>query len=301
MPFQKILALFIIGHISVTTPLIEKCKKFNVALIVIKPNLRPVFYWADSAEANFLLRQKQHQLSKFDLHIAKALLYNKIQNQIDALENNPKVVGCGTPIMMMHEESSKDYIYGDFFSDITIIPAKLYWANMWLHADTFIYRNIDFRDKELNPFTFDDNILTCHFLKYGDILFLPTPTVAYRQLGDSSWGGRSESEKMLINVLQYVEGINILKWPLVCFIRNFGELRTLYDKRDESVDLKDFNEQLKCVLLNNTFVRRMVRYASQSKLYQLMYDVRYFLPLHSTRVVLKLKKFYMKKGKATQL
>ena len=87
MPFQKILALFIIGHISVTTPLIEKCKKFNVALIVVKPNLRPVFYWADSAEANFLLRQKQHQLSKFDLHIAKALLYNKIQNQIALLNN----------------------------------------------------------------------------------------------------------------------------------------------------------------------------------------------------------------------
>ena len=87
MPFQKILALFIIGHISVTTPLIEKCKKFNVALIVVKPNLRPVFYWADSAEANFLLRQKQHLLPKDDLHIAKGLLSNKIQNQITLLNN----------------------------------------------------------------------------------------------------------------------------------------------------------------------------------------------------------------------
>ena len=87
MPFQKILALFIIGHISVTTPLIEKCKKFNVALIVVKPNLRPVFYWADSAEANFLLRQKQHLLPKDNLHVAKVLLANKIQNQITLLSN----------------------------------------------------------------------------------------------------------------------------------------------------------------------------------------------------------------------
>ena len=87
MPFQKILALFVIGHISVTTPLIEKCKKFNVALIVVKPNLRPVFYWADSAEANFLLRQKQHLLQKDDLHIAKDLLSNKITNQITLLRN----------------------------------------------------------------------------------------------------------------------------------------------------------------------------------------------------------------------
>ena len=87
MPFQKILALFVIGHISVTTPLIEKCKKFNVALIVVKPNLRPVFYWADSAEANFLLHQKQYHLEKADLHIAKALLSNKVQNQITLLNN----------------------------------------------------------------------------------------------------------------------------------------------------------------------------------------------------------------------
>lgn len=59
LPFQKILALFIIGHISITTPLIDKCKKFNVALIVVKPNFRPVFYWSSSAEGNYLLRQKQ--------------------------------------------------------------------------------------------------------------------------------------------------------------------------------------------------------------------------------------------------
>ena len=91
MPFQKILALFVIGHISVTTPLIEKCKKFNVALIVVKPNLRPVFYWADSAEANFLLRQKQHLLLKDDLKIAKVLISNKIQNQITLLNNTRRI------------------------------------------------------------------------------------------------------------------------------------------------------------------------------------------------------------------
>mgnify|MGYP003305613826 FL=1 len=65
LPFQKILALFVIGHIHITTPLLEKCKKFNVALVVMKPTFRPVFYWADSAEANYLLRQRQyfHQIN----------------------------------------------------------------------------------------------------------------------------------------------------------------------------------------------------------------------------------------------
>ncbi len=80
-PFQKLLALFIIGHITVTTPLIEKCKKYGVALVVMKPNLRPVFFWANSAEANYLLRKRQYEYKNDDLSIAKCIIYNKVQNQ----------------------------------------------------------------------------------------------------------------------------------------------------------------------------------------------------------------------------
>lgn len=81
LPFQKILAVFVVGHISVTTPLIEKCQKNNVALVVLRRNLRPVFYWANSAEANFLLRKKQYELPNNDISIAKLLVTNKIRNQ----------------------------------------------------------------------------------------------------------------------------------------------------------------------------------------------------------------------------
>lgn len=90
LPFQKILALFVIGHIRITTPLIDKCKKFNVALIVVNQSFRPVFYWANSAEANFLLRQKQYQLSKDDISIAKIIVENKIKNQIETLQKTRK-------------------------------------------------------------------------------------------------------------------------------------------------------------------------------------------------------------------
>lgn len=85
-PFQKILALFVVGHITVSTPLIEKCKKFNVALVVMKPNLRPVFYWSDSAEANYLLRQRQSAFQKDDLSIARILVKNKVSNQMLTLK-----------------------------------------------------------------------------------------------------------------------------------------------------------------------------------------------------------------------
>lgn len=85
MPFQKMLALFVVGHITVTTPLIEKCQRFGVALVVMKPSLRPVFFWSNTAEANFLLRQRQHAMSKEDLSIARILITNKIKNQSQTL------------------------------------------------------------------------------------------------------------------------------------------------------------------------------------------------------------------------
>ena len=89
-PFQKLLALFIIGHITVTTPLIDKCKKYGVALVVMKPNLRPVFYWANSAEANYLLRKRQFDFNPEDISIAKSIVYNKVLNQKTTLQKKRK-------------------------------------------------------------------------------------------------------------------------------------------------------------------------------------------------------------------
>lgn len=84
-PFQKLLALFVIGHITVTTPLIEKCDKHGVALAVLKPNLRPVFFWANAAQANFLLRKRQFEFGNDDLSVAKVIVTNKVENQKLAL------------------------------------------------------------------------------------------------------------------------------------------------------------------------------------------------------------------------
>ena len=53
---------------------------------VVKPNLRPVFYYADSAEANYLLRRHQFEYSPNDLTIAKVLMRNKFANQRAVLE-----------------------------------------------------------------------------------------------------------------------------------------------------------------------------------------------------------------------
>lgn len=86
-PFQKLLALFIIGHITITTPLIDKCKKHGVFISVMKPNLRPVFTYGHNAEANFLLRERQYKQDSNDLRYSKRIVINKITNQALLLKN----------------------------------------------------------------------------------------------------------------------------------------------------------------------------------------------------------------------
>lgn len=86
-PFQKILALFIIGHATITTPLIDKCRKYGVYIAVMKPNLRLVFSYGNDAEANFLLREKQYKHNTEDLTIPSLIVNNKILNQRKLLLN----------------------------------------------------------------------------------------------------------------------------------------------------------------------------------------------------------------------
>jgi CRISPR-associated endonuclease Cas1 len=85
-PFQKILAVFIVGNATITTPLIEQCTKHGVAIVAMKANLRPVFFHSLTAEANFLLRKKQYEYTKENLQIPKILVENKVTNQIKLLE-----------------------------------------------------------------------------------------------------------------------------------------------------------------------------------------------------------------------
>jgi len=81
LPFPKIMGLMVIGHTTITTSLIEHCNKHGVPMVVMKPNFRPVFYYGNMAEANFLLRKKQFENPKGDLKIAKQLIKNKTLNQ----------------------------------------------------------------------------------------------------------------------------------------------------------------------------------------------------------------------------
>ena len=89
-PFQKILALFVIGNCTITTPLLDKCRKYGIFVSVMRMNLRPVFTFGNNAEANFIVRERQFAFDINNISIAKHLIIGKITNQKRLLEKTRK-------------------------------------------------------------------------------------------------------------------------------------------------------------------------------------------------------------------
>jgi CRISP-associated protein Cas1 len=86
---SKILCVFIIGDLSLTTVLIRNCLKFGMSIFLLKRNFEVYASIGSAAEGNYLLREKQYNLkNEFDL--AKNIVKNKISNQIILLKNHNK-------------------------------------------------------------------------------------------------------------------------------------------------------------------------------------------------------------------
>lgn len=96
--FRKILAVFIAGKCTITSPLLEAFTRHAIPLCLMKQSLRPVLWHASMAEGNYLLRQRQYNVDKNDVSIAKVLVHNKIENQIRLMERIPS---CGRNLEKM--------------------------------------------------------------------------------------------------------------------------------------------------------------------------------------------------------
>lgn len=110
-PFPKILFLIVIGHTSITTSLIEKCNKYKIPMVVMKPNFRPVFYYGNFAEANYLLREKQYSQPNTRIDIARHIVENKLMNQRAllkiTLKNNEQFLKASQSIVEAVNSCSK--------------------------------------------------------------------------------------------------------------------------------------------------------------------------------------------------
>lgn len=80
----RLFAIFIFGHISLTTGIIQKAKKFGFAIVLLTTSFRPYQIISEFANANVILRKNQYEYT--GLEAAKLLIENKIINQRDNLK-----------------------------------------------------------------------------------------------------------------------------------------------------------------------------------------------------------------------
>ncbi|MDT8316855.1 MAG: type V CRISPR-associated endonuclease Cas1 [bacterium] len=81
---HKIFSLWIVGHTTITSGILQRSKKFGFSICLLSYSHRPYGIWSSATEGNFLLRRKQYEYAGLD--IARHLVRNKIVNQTEMLK-----------------------------------------------------------------------------------------------------------------------------------------------------------------------------------------------------------------------
>lgn len=203
----------------------------------------------------------------------------KLQKQVDILEKHPDCVACGHPVMMVWENDINKRQERCHIADHPVrIKKEIYWAYLWFHADTFLFRNI-YKGKEtkINSDFFDDNLIACYFIKYGDVIYIPDAMVAYRQIENSSWNMRTKLQQALVNMQIYSESKKVIpEMKLQCFLKCQSAWKNLYRNRKCDMDFVDIRKTFE----KESVVVDTLRYKDSSIVYKLYYEIKYFIPMH---------------------
>ena len=81
----RLFMIFVIGHTSITTPLIQTAKKFGFFIALMTPGFRLYSVIGAAKEGNTLLHKKQYEYMGFEL--ARHITINKMHNQLSELKS----------------------------------------------------------------------------------------------------------------------------------------------------------------------------------------------------------------------
>lgn len=129
----KLFTLFIVGHASITTGLLQRSKKFGFNLILMGHNLRVYGQFNYKTEGNFLLRHKQYK--RDDILIARHLVYNKLSEQCESLKSirkkNEKLTEAIKKIKGYRSDLFQQELKIQSFLGLEGVSARLYFQQMF--------------------------------------------------------------------------------------------------------------------------------------------------------------------------
>ncbi len=80
----RLFLIYVVGHCSISSGLIQRAKKFGFFIALLTPSFRLYSIIGDYKDSNTLLKQNQYNYT--DLEIGKRITENKIQNQAETLK-----------------------------------------------------------------------------------------------------------------------------------------------------------------------------------------------------------------------
>jgi len=84
---HKLLTIFVLGDMTLSTKIIEGVQKHGASMYLLKRNFAQYAHFGADADANYLARIRQYALTnQEELQIAKHIIKNKIKNQARLLE-----------------------------------------------------------------------------------------------------------------------------------------------------------------------------------------------------------------------
>lgn len=129
----RLFIVIVIGHITVTSGLIQRAKKFGFSICLMTPSMRLYDRIGHRMEGNTLLRKRQYSYDKND--IAKAIVERKIINQKIALEHiRSKTVAVSEAIEMLDKHTKAirciDYMLEQLLG-VEGSAARVYFSQMF--------------------------------------------------------------------------------------------------------------------------------------------------------------------------
>lgn len=129
----RLFALFISGHICITSGLIERAQRFGFTIIFMTYTMRVYAIIPARAEGNVLLRRKQYEYNKFD--IAAHITSNKIHNQKELLKKQRYKNQEEKEVINQLEQFEKDVLKQNLSLQEIMgtegISAKLYFKTLF--------------------------------------------------------------------------------------------------------------------------------------------------------------------------
>lgn len=102
----RLFAIFVIGHTTITTGLIQRAYKFGFSICLFSMGLKLYSTIGGRLEGNTLLRRKQYDYES--LALGQRIVYNKIRNQRETLNSlRNKTIDCKRAIRSLDELAEK--------------------------------------------------------------------------------------------------------------------------------------------------------------------------------------------------